>query len=70
MYCPAHLFGGKDGNVVLVDHPCLLLNEVCICLVFEVFAGDPKENILLTILGSEEFAEGLLTNYKESRKQN
>ncbi len=69
MYYSTHFFWGKDGNVVLVDHPCLLLYEVCVGLVFEVFASDPKEDILLAILGSEEFAEGLLTYYKENKKQ-
>lgn len=54
----AHLLGGQDGHVVLVDEPRLLVHRVLVGLGLELLAGQPEEHVLLTVLCAQELPEG------------
>jgi len=53
----AHLSRWQDGNVVFIDHPRLLLHLLRTRLLLQVLAGDPKENVLLTIFTTQELSK-------------
>ena len=52
-----HLFGRQNGDVVFEDEPGLLFDDFGVGIFLEVFAGQPEEDILLTVLALEELAE-------------
>jgi len=53
----AHLFGRQNGDVVFEDEPGLLFDDFGVGIFLEVFAGQPEEDVLLTVLALEELAE-------------
>lgn len=56
--CAAHLLGGQDGHVVLVDEPRLLIHRVPVGLGLELLAGQPEKHVLLAVLRAQEGPEG------------
>lgn len=56
-----HLFGRQNGNVVLVNGARFLLNGALVDFLFEVFAGEPEQHILLTVLRPKKLPENIPT---------
>lgn len=57
----SYLFRRQDGDVVLVDGARFLLDEVLVDFLFEVFAGQPEEHVLLAVLRSQELTKNVPT---------
>ena len=57
-----HLLGRQDGDVVLVDGPCSVLDPVRDLLVLQLLAGDPEQHVLLAVLEAKELSEHLPTH--------
>lgn len=56
-----YLLGREDGDVVLVDHPGLLVDGVLVALGLELLARQPEEHVLLAVLSPQELPEDVAT---------
>lgn len=56
-----YLFWRQYGDVVLVDGARFLLNGVLVDFLFEVFAGQPEQHVLLAVLRPQELPENIST---------
>lgn len=53
----ADLLGRQDGDVILIDHACLLFHKMLAVVLLQLLAGQPEEHVLLAVLGAQKLAE-------------
>lgn len=53
----AHLLGGQDGHVVLIDKSRLLIHHMLVGLCFQLLTSQPEEHVLFTVFCTQECPE-------------
>lgn len=53
----AHLLGGQDGHVVLIDKSRLLIHHMLVGLCFQLLTGQPEEHVLFAVFCAQECPE-------------
>lgn len=54
-----YLFWWQYGNIVLIDGARFLLDGALVDFLFEVFAGQPEQHVLLAVLRPQELPENI-----------
>jgi hypothetical protein len=59
----------KNGNIIFVNDSGLLLHHVRAPLFLQLFAGKPKENVLLTVFATEKGTKDFAADCKQNKRE-